>query len=695
MREQVKNLIIATHDYELLVKFGVSSDLDAHSKSCAVCGESWGKHNGTKCSKDAVLTGYAYDLAKFGARKVLTDFSTKCKICNESYGKHYGDKGQIICPEVWHATRTKKLVAQSLPGNTLKTSASPLRTQKARGVMALQGTGHSVPTVTLIQSKDQIAGLSPHFFVHPKFARPCPTKPRHGFIDSRQVRNADELTALWHETIAADPDGEIMIMPYIDAMQSMILTPRMAAVGLGHAGATSGDQSSVTIPVAALDLTYMDQIINQAGISDTPYFEILQEKGDARPPLFVQLRDGVAVESACDNIIPQETVVQRVMTATPETDWAKWEVDCATAKPGTVVHHPALNPISHFAIHAVMNKLPLIFGNVAPKIGDTLTPTSNAKEIDLPALQRGLRIGRDKVIHRNSWTDCMRIVFYGTHHAVALKNSPVGCMIIGAAAMLFARFGAAACLGELRHHKSEWDEDGEMRQRDSVYEASFADYESARHDLKRAWNKFTKKSWPSGIGGAMWGNCTLNTMLLDRAITAVCEKATQSSALKLVVQLNTNVHLAHNGGWWLNKFTSKSLMDYIAGGEIRATALACFACAPIARSARVEAPLEGHARISLPALPPALLQIAVGSGWLKIQYRAPDTMIKFGKQNLEPGEESALLGFISQLRPPKKESMQGGRTQYYQVTPAFAACIELSLTSIFERLTYVKNSITA
>jgi len=184
-------------------------------------------------------------------------------------------------------------------------------------------------------------------------------------------------------------------------------------------------------------------------------------------------------------------------------------------------------------------------------------------------------------------------------------------------------------------------------------------------------------------------------MLLDRAITAVCEKATQSSALKLVVQLNTNVHLAHNGGWWLNKFTSKSLMDYIAGGEIRATALACFACAPIARSARVEAPLEGHARISLPALPPALLQIAVDSGWLKIQYRASDTMIKFGKQNLEPGEESALLGFISQLRPPKKESMQGGRTQYYQVTPAFAACIELSLTSIFERLTYVKNSITA
>jgi len=268
-------------------------------------------------------------------------------------------------------------------------------------------------------------------------------------------------------------------------------------------------------------------------------------------------------------------------------------------------------------------------------------------------------------------------------------------MIIGAAAMLFARFGAAACLGEVRHHKSELNRDGEMRQRDSVYEASFADYESARHDLKRAWNKFTKKSWPSGIGGALWGNCTVNTMLLDRAITAVCEKATQSSALKLVVQLNTNVHLAHNGGWWLNKFTSKGLMNYIAGGEIRATALACFACAPIARSARVEAPLEGHARISLPALPPALLQIAVDSGWLKIQYRASDTMIKFGKQNLEPGEESALLGFISQLRPPKKESMQGGRTQYYQVTPAFAACIELSLTSIFERLTYVKNSITA
>ena len=160
--------------------------------------------------------------------------------------------------------------------------------------------------------------------------------------------------------------------------------------------------------------------------------------------------------------------------------------------------------------------------------------------------------------------------------------------------------------------------------------------------------------------------------------------------MALVKQLNTNAHLAHNGGWWLNKFTEKSIMDYIANGHILETIRALFACGPMARKARISEPVTQHAAIPAPAIPPALRQIYVGNNICRVQYRDENGVLSIGKIALSGAEESALLGFISQLEPPRKRCMQGGDKTFYKLTQAFSACIELALPSVYERINNVK-----
>ena len=102
----------------------------------------------------------------------------------------------------------------------------------------------------------------------PRFVRSCPLKPRPGVLPSLRVDNQEELESTVTEILTlmmsedpsdvpmypsglVDPHGSIMVMPFIDATSSAVVSPRhYIMMGESNDGITAGgDGLKVAIPV--------------------------------------------------------------------------------------------------------------------------------------------------------------------------------------------------------------------------------------------------------------------------------------------------------------------------------------------------------------------------------------------------------------------------------------------------------------
>lgn len=83
------------------------------------------------------------------------------------------------------------------------------------------------------------------------FARPSPLFPQHGFVDSRIVTTAEELQALSKEVLTADPNGEIILMEWMNPQYSGVYdtSNHTLTVGIGHDGVTSGKGPHIRVMV--------------------------------------------------------------------------------------------------------------------------------------------------------------------------------------------------------------------------------------------------------------------------------------------------------------------------------------------------------------------------------------------------------------------------------------------------------------
>jgi hypothetical protein len=63
------------------------------------------------------------------------------------------------------------------------------------------------------------------------------------------------------------------------------------------------------------------------------------------------------------------------------------------------------------------------------------------------------------------------------------------------------------------------------------------------------------RTWGGAFGGVKWGQCAWTLFELDNSIQQVLRaSATPSDIYRLLNAVNTSVHQAHNGGFWLGKF---------------------------------------------------------------------------------------------------------------------------------------------
>lgn len=431
-----------------------------------------------------------------------------------------------------------------------------MRTQKAKGIVSLRQNHvhfsfHSevkVPSFDVISEAEDFANVDWPVKEFPLFARPCPVVPRHGFVDSRPIKNAHQAIAVYNEARAVDPQAELILMPYISASFNAIWTPGVLTVGPSNDGATSG-HDSVTIRTTSQPPFTGTKILQESGIKagDVPYLELVRDKSAW---YVVQLRGGPNLSSLGSDYIPKEVKVNKVVLA--KGDLLEWEHKAKTFQPGTVVWHPGGSLSSHYGVHCVLNEVPIVTSE-EPKVGETLKASEKRDGLDVEEMLQGLSLG---VNYEISYNEAVKLLL-GSLHNVAFFGAKES-RLLGAAVAVTLKLAFCACFGEARHKQKTG------LSRDQVYHRAWSDMREAVRRFNEARSRFYQKGWRPGFGGKAWAKCADATAELWNLTVRFVRNKTLEDLKRLVESLNKVVNCAHNNGWWFNKFISPQWFDIAA-----------------------------------------------------------------------------------------------------------------------------------
>jgi hypothetical protein len=455
-------------------------------------------------------------------------------------------------------------------GYAVATETVVRRTQKARSVEALKMAGFSVPPFSIhpIEKFVRTDTLFPiptndiHSLVG-KFVRPCPVTPRHGFVDSRPVLTTEDAEKLVLETMNAESQAELIAMPFIDSAFSAIYTPGQLVIGKGNAGATEGKDSR-SIPVIGYPCTtdyQWEKAKKLAGITESPYVEMLWEStgndanvyGDgAYNKLFVQLRNGPELPGTGD-YIPEEIVVKKIEMA--GGDLLEWETKVKLFEKGTVVYHPGGSLASHYAVHAVLNRIPVLISR-QPKIGETLRAETVVSTPDINKIQAGFVYACKADISQVAAGLAMLV---GCHSTAVWLGKMDG--LLGFAMGCAYRLAVIASLGEFRHkaRRVDFKSNSKVLARETVYTRAWGKVltQATRTRFVKSMESFKNDKWDGSFGGKKW-------YAFAALAGSVYNKLVDRDAKGALEQLNQLIHAEHNGGWAFNKFLVQSSFDECA-----------------------------------------------------------------------------------------------------------------------------------
>lgn len=519
--------------------------------------------------------------------------------CGNNAAWQHTMSGAGICKahwDTWNGTPTKTFRPAYTTKKKTYSNWDNAKSQKAKGigVIAEVYMGDSDTLITNNAAKSaslwtQGSG-TPNF---PVFARPCPKRPRHGFIDSRLVKTQADWDKLLAEIAACDePDAEIICMPYLDAEWSGILTPKGLTIGPGNDGATSG-HDSLTIPVESRDLLrHLGIRAADCGIKEAAYLELVCPKTpysglngvspSGRPEL-VQVRDGPLV-NLTDRSIPFAVTVTEVVEA--GGDLTKWEARAKKFTPGTVVWHPGGNLASHYAVHCINNNVPILCTKEAPKVGEVLAVANEKPKLSdddyktiagyMAAMAGSIGSNYEQM---SQWCELGTAVLHGSSlwgnepHLLRLRGTGVGAIMM---------LGGAAVLGELRHYYTHGPGRKGIKarcqgitftpptsarsvERLNVFrEALDLDVLNLTAAVRAAYYDFNQGGWQEGMGGRKWAACAGATLMLMQAVGDFLANPNEKTYAKVMVRLNRIIHVSHNGGLFLNKFMSTEKFSYLS-----------------------------------------------------------------------------------------------------------------------------------
>ena len=440
-------------------------------------------------------------------------------------------------------------------------------TQKVKGVIQLLSGGYMGvnvihPTAVLVPGKTTTAELAA--LTYPTFARPCPLTPRHGFVDSRVVKTPEELQKVLDETLAADPQGEVMLMPYMESLYNAVWVPSLLTVGKGNDGATVG-KDVLTFPLSGQVPSTIQGMLPNAGIdpkTQDPYIEAVYD-GRCHANL-TQLRAGPKLDGGQLDYIPTSTMVKSIITVDIGMDLLKWEelIQLNQSTPGVVIHHPGGSPTDHFSVHARTFGIPVCI-TFKPEVGMKLDPIPTPT-LDPQKVLEGLVVGDRLPLREMDDAGAVNFLLQALHNSGSLGGDYSWYVGVGAAVMI--RFGSVALRGEARHIKSG----NGMKNRESVYHAALPHtLQYHRASLPALVNILRYGVFQGSVGGIKWAQCGQATAKLIDAVGMLAKDPTTETVGHLMRAYNFAVNQAHNGGWWLNKFISGSAFNEIQRGSLQ------------------------------------------------------------------------------------------------------------------------------
>lgn len=503
----------------------------------------------------------------------------------------------------------------------VKLTKTPYVTQKARGVAFMGRNNYDVFNTLDFRVWPNHRGTK-----YPIFARPCPVRPRHGFVDSRVVQSDSEMLSLVTETLQADREAEVLLMRPLDAKWSAIVNPGGVVFGRGNDGATSG-RDSLAVPApstrecifeAIFQRTY-EKVREETGIENEPYLELVAEDKPTRPFL-VQLRDGPAVKLTSRSI-PQTMTVECI-DETHDVDLMVWErhinkLAKQSYAENTVIWLPGHTLASHYAVHAVINNLAVVCEDVAPEIGAVLEPDDDAPmgKLNLSArrkLARCLRGLQDlRTIPHFGSTRTAEFSIAAFHASQFWDDAGHLLQLRALALTAIVRYITAACAGEDRHFNTagpagrergspnyyddrlrrmiykgekyknpgakrslDFERDimkpAKMRNdpsnhsRKQIYENVFRlTLTECKVVLEKTVDDFEESGWNDGFGGEAWRDGAKEGLKLIEQITRFTASPTPKRYKVLMSAWNNATNAAHNNGKMLNKWIGQSAYNYL------------------------------------------------------------------------------------------------------------------------------------
>lgn len=528
----------------------------------------------------------------------------------------------------WGPTLNEFLVSCSIELESLAISKAILpRTQKARGIYALWRTGLLSHPITIYQTP---LTQDPGDF-KPAMARPCPSRPRHGFVDSRVVKTPQELNAVLAETLQHDPHGEVLCMPYLKETYSAVVTNDSIVFGKGTDGATAG-KKAVTIPcltslentldLSDFALTFRNGKYKMVNVSMSRYISYRPSTQrlfvETVGPYTVQLRTGPLVSSdhtSTTKWSPVPVVIPvMVYTVGADVNFLEYEKTLDELKhthPGQfVVHFPGGSLLSHLAVQAIAKNVPITVERTKPKIGYNLyfPKTADALPMRVPfrkACMTGIQLANTICIDTDSLNWAVAII----QGIGPMAKTHASAQLLLAAAVVLMRAGTGICLGEYRHffdkgpgrcgfipnapfgptfEFSYVKPDG-IPDRSAVYQAAFTKDWSRINTVREfqtylsaALHDFNAYPWHDAFGGRKWGQCTQATLDIMAAIlpfyqftikyprfSTVPLSPPMSTRLmsQVIAACNRLITVSHNSGRCLTKILPESKLTNISNGH--------------------------------------------------------------------------------------------------------------------------------
>jgi hypothetical protein len=443
-----------------------------------------------------------------------------------------------------------------------------INTQKAKGIIYglhyfMKNIGkpigdfYCIPTHSVItNTKDLIKNNK-----FPCFARPCPIAPRHGFIDSKIITDRYSLKKMWKNVKKEDPNGEIVLGPYFKNIKyNMIYASNgIFSIGIGNDGATGGKRS-VSFPVGP---TFFDEKFREeSGLNDkdTVYLEaIMQNLGGIWK--LVQARGGPKVSSSSLDFIPKNILVKEIVA--PINNLLKWESMVKSFKPGTVVYGKGHTLTSHAAIHCIINRIPFIT-SVKPKIGQNLLACEESfTKVNRTNFLKGVTAGMKLCEDEDNMKRLMYFSLSVIHNWAYIRKSNHADWLLGSASIVFLKICAALSFGEHRHHKGPY-----TNSRNSIYKEILCKGLCEFNKLPNLFKDFYNEDWEEGFGGIPWATCTWYSYMVWKTIMDINLKKTtyisDKEVTNLISIINKATNVAHNSGWWFNKFAKNDDLNFLA-----------------------------------------------------------------------------------------------------------------------------------